>query len=96
MNGLYIHIPFCISKCRYCDFASFSGKLSTASAYVDAGCAEMEQYNGESFDTVYFGGGTPTVLDSALFEKLFCGIDKNFSISSDCEITVEVNPATVD
>ena len=96
MNGLYIHIPFCISKCRYCDFASFSGKLSTASAYVDAVCAEMEQYNGESFDTVYFGGGTPTVLDSALFEKLFWCIDKNFSISSDCEITVEANPATVD
>ena len=96
MNGLYIHIPFCKSKCRYCDFASYDGKLSTASTYVDAVCAEMELYKGESFDTVYFGGGTPTLLSEELFEKLFWTISRNFTLSSDCEITVEANPATLD
>ncbi len=96
MNGLYIHIPFCISKCHYCDFASFGGMLSLAPAYVDAVCVEMEQYKGESFDTVYFGGGTPTLLDVNLFGKLFDGISKNFCLTDDCEITVEANPATID
>lgn len=95
MNGLYIHIPFCIQKCRYCDFASYSGKMSTASAYVDAVCDEMKKYKGECFDTVYFGGGTPTVLDVEMFEKLFWTISENFYLSDDCEITVEANPATV-
>ena len=96
MNGLYIHIPFCKAKCRYCDFASYSGKLSTASAYVDAVCAEMAQYRGEKFDTVYFGGGTPTVLDISLFDKLFSSIHSCFDIAKNSEITVEANPATID
>ena len=95
MNGLYIHIPFCKSKCRYCDFASYSGCLDIASTYVDAMCAEMQQYKGMTFDTVYIGGGTPTVLGENLINKIFDNVYGYFDIVKGSEITVEANPATV-
>lgn len=96
MDGLYIHIPFCVSKCKYCDFASFSGMGYIADKYIDFLCAEMEKYKGHKFDTVYIGGGTPTVLDCNQLERIFTGIYNNFDIATGSEITVEANPKTVD
>ena len=96
MDGLYIHIPFCVSKCKYCDFASFAGKEHLADKYINAVCNEMQKYKDHKFDTVYIGGGTPTVLDCSALEHLFDSIYDNFKISPVSEITVEANPKTVD
>lgn len=95
MRGLYIHIPFCRSKCIYCDFVSFANKNDLKDEYMRKLCSEMTQYDGMSFDTVYIGGGTPTVLDDDDFKKLFAAIRSNFDIAPHSEITVEANPATV-
>lgn len=96
MDGLYIHIPFCKAKCRYCDFASYSGKENLIDEYINKLCLEMDEYQGHSFDTVYIGGGTPTVLGEKSFEKLFKNLYKKFNISENSEITVEANPKTID
>ncbi len=96
MDGLYVHIPFCVSKCKYCDFASFAGKEHLTDKYINAVCNEMQKYKGHKFDTVYIGGGTPTVLESNAFEQLFDSIYNNFKIAQGSEITVEANPKTVD
>lgn len=105
--GLYIHIPFCKSKCRYCDFCSFPHpKSDTVDAYLEALTQEIEgrgkticEYYGGSapqVDTVYFGGGTPTLLSAAQFGGLTDAIFRHFSVSEDAEITAECNPATAD
>ncbi len=96
MKGLYIHIPFCISKCNYCDFASFSGKQHIMQKYTEHLCNEMSLYKGNSFDTVYIGGGTPTVLPNKNIEQIFSSIFNNFTLAQNCEITVEANPKTLD
>lgn len=99
--GIYIHIPFCIQKCGYCDFCSFSGiDEKTKESYVDALCRDIEK-SGEICreyiaDTVYFGGGTPTLLTISQFEKIFSALRKSFDILPDAEITTECNPATAD
>ncbi len=95
MRGLYIHIPFCRSKCIYCDFASFAGKNDLQDKYIDKLCAEAQRHRGLAFDTVYIGGGTPTVLSEDNFKKLFAAIHSAFDIMPHSEITVEANPATV-
>lgn len=96
MKGLYIHIPFCIKKCRYCDFTSFTEKEGCFAAYVNAVTEEMKQYGGESIDTVFIGGGTPTVLPAKLLCRLTDAVFKNFNVSADCEFSVEANPGTID
>lgn len=99
--GLYLHLPFCIKKCLYCDFCSFPRPdAELVSAYVDALCRDIEK-NAEncraySVDTVYFGGGTPTLLPISEFEKIFLSIEKSFSLSDNAEISSECNPATAD
>lgn len=95
MRGLYIHIPFCKSKCKYCDFASFAGKEGLIKQYTDALCKEAQMYEGMSFDTVYIGGGTPTAVDVESFEKILHMVKCKFNISPDYEFTVEANPATI-
>ena len=95
MAGIYIHIPFCKSKCKYCDFASFSGKEDIMDSYVSYLCDEIANYQGLDFDTVYIGGGTPTTLSQKNLEKIFDAIYKNFNICDNSEITIEANPATV-
>ena len=92
--GLYIHIPFCLSKCHYCDFYS-STSLSALPRFLDALFKEMEMYrNGfNSFDTVYIGGGTPSLLSPQQLENILVRIWGNFDLISDSEITVETNPA---
>lgn len=96
--GLYVHIPFCKSKCKYCDFYSMP-KYELETSYVDRLKKEIEYYSkqfaGTKVDTVYFGGGTPSSLNSGVLSGIFDKINACFSIESDAEITVEANPDTV-
>lgn len=93
--GIYIHIPFCKKKCYYCDFISFAGKEEIFKSYVEAVVKEIENANLRKYniETVYIGGGTPSILDSKEIEKILYKIKPN--ISEDVEITIEVNPGTV-
>ena len=97
--GLYVHIPFCIRKCAYCDFASFSGVDSNVRArYIDRLCEEIESYRTEEkigVDTVFFGGGTPSLLSSHELSRILASARSAFKISPDAEITMEMNPGTV-
>lgn len=95
MKGLYIHIPFCIKKCEYCDFLSFSDSDKYFDVYTKALINELKQYNGTEIDTVFIGGGTPSVLPSELIERVCNGIKANFKLLSDTEWTMEINPGTV-
>lgn len=90
--GLYFHIPFCKNKCPYCDFFSVKYDENTAAEYVGKICAEMKKYSGE-FDTIYFGGGTPSIMPARFIGQIIDCARKNFVISPDCEITVECNPS---
>ena len=74
MLGLYVHIPFCVSKCHYCDFYSEAGKLHLLDDYLKALLTEAEQYRGLSFDTLYIGGGTPSLLGAAALEEMMRGL----------------------
>ncbi len=94
MKGLYIHIPFCLQKCKYCDFVSFTS--GDKSAYIDALCNELSIYKGEKVDTVFIGGGTPTALSLPLLCKLLAHIKDTFIIAENAEWTIEANPKTVD
>ena len=92
--GLYIHIPFCASKCLYCDFYS-STSLPALPLFLDALFKEMAMYRNRfsSFDTVYIGGGTPSLLSPQQLESILVRIRENFHLISNSEITVETNPA---
>jgi len=95
---LYIHIPFCIKKCLYCDFLSVSYNESLAKAYTDALCKELalkKNLAGE-LKTIYIGGGTPTILPDECFKQLFTCLKENYSYAASAEITVEANPGTID
>lgn len=99
MAGIYVHIPFCKSKCRYCDFASFPDKINLAESYMACVYREMakrkRQLENYSFDTLYIGGGTPSVVDENYIAMLVAAARKNFNLAKDAEITVEINPGTV-
>lgn len=98
MSGIYIHIPFCKKACTYCDF-HFSTSLKYADDMVEAICAEIVHKKDRITDqvgTIYFGGGTPSVLPFKSFEKIFDTITRNFSVSSEAEITIEANPDDLD
>ena len=100
MAGIYIHIPFCRSKCRYCDFVSYPTKLGFADAYMACVLKEMQfrakDLQGKSFDTVYFGGGTPSVIDAKWITGCMNQIRACFRLSEKAEVTIELNPGTVD
>lgn len=91
-NGLYFHIPFCRSKCPYCDFFSVKYDKELAEKYVERLCGEIKKYSG-SFDTIYFGGGTPSILDSRLIGRIINAAREQFDIADNCEITIECNPS---
>ena len=122
--GLYIHIPFCVRKCRYCDFLSFpcgekgTNDEETRLAYTEALIRELTEWgarygksaakeakdnaearqaeqNARVVDSVFFGGGTPSLLEPYLFERAAACIRQQFAVAEDCEWTVEVNPGTV-
>lgn len=91
-NGLYFHIPFCRSKCPYCDFYSVKYEKELAEKYIDKLLNEIKKYKG-NFDTIYFGGGTPSIINSDLIGKIIKTAKEQFSVSKSCEITVECNPS---
>lgn len=94
MSGIYIHIPFCKQACHYCDF-HFSTSLKKKSDLVDAICKELVFRKTElkgDIKTVYFGGGTPSLLTSLELKKIFQTIFSNYSLSANPEITLEANP----
>jgi oxygen-independent coproporphyrinogen-3 oxidase len=94
-ESLYIHIPFCLRKCGYCDFLSvpFDGSLSER--YVEALIKEVGLQPRGRLKTVYIGGGTPTVLSAESIRRLFSALGEHFDMSGDAEITVEANPGTI-
>ena len=106
-TGIYVHIPFCVQKCRYCDFLSFSSEREGVSRYVDslireirsfhlpkepAGC--MDGSHKIEADTVFIGGGTPSILPVEHMERIFEALSERFRLSENAEITVECNPGT--
>ena len=97
-SSLYIHIPFCATKCYYCAFNTYSFHKEQAKTYLDALRTEMELYAPQtaSLQTIFIGGGTPSILSAKSLERLFADIKKHFQISPNTEITVECNPGTVD
>lgn len=95
MPGIYIHIPFCVKKCKYCDFASYPSQISKKSEYIDALICEMEKYKGYSTDTVYIGGGTPTCLSNSELEIILNNVNSLFNLEKNTEFTIEANPGTV-
>lgn len=108
--GIYVHIPFCIKKCAYCDFVSFGGcDDNLKERYVEALKKEIrdkdakdvlendeEKFSNNKVDTIYIGGGTPSVIDSKYIGEILDEIKKKYSVSEDAEITIEVNPGTID
>ena len=99
--GLYIHIPYCIHKCGYCDFNSHPIKQDEMNHYIDALVAEMKHYaktysNTNIIRTIFLGGGTPTTLTAYQLERILKECVSEFTVASDAEITIEANPATID
>lgn len=97
---LYFHIPFCVRKCLYCDFLSAPAEEKTRDAYMEALLREMrgraEAYREYLVDTVFIGGGTPSVVNALWIERLLQAVYQCFSVSEEAEISIEVNPGTVD
>ncbi len=99
MLGLYIHIPFCVKKCKYCDFNSFKLNVDEKRKYLNSLKREMELYKenleDKSIDSVFVGGGTPSILNEEEIKILFQNIKNNFQIKDSAEITMECNPGTL-
>jgi oxygen-independent coproporphyrinogen III oxidase len=97
--GIYIHIPFCRSRCSYCDFATGAYESGLAERYVDAVVSEVKRfdYGGAALDveTIYLGGGTPSLLSAAQASRILEAVRARFSVSRDAEVTMEMNPGTV-
>lgn len=97
MAGIYIHIPFCKQKCLYCDFVSGQGCDADMEEYQSALMNEIESTDiKEEVDSIFFGGGTPSVYPVKYIEEILGLIKSKWKISRECEITIEVNPGTVD
>jgi len=100
--SLYIHIPYCVSKCPYCDFNSHVVTEIPEAAYTDALLRELELYGGaetwrgRTARSIFFGGGTPSIFKPSTIGKLLAWVAATFPIDADCEITLEANPGTVD
>lgn len=99
MLGLYIHVPFCAQKCYYCDFNSYKINSNQKKEYLINIEREMkfykEEFKDKCFDTVFFGGGTPSILTVDELQELVNNINENFNIKKDAEITIECNPGTI-
>ncbi len=92
--GIYIHIPFCIKKCAYCDFYSVAYDEHTANNYVDALINELSLFERREIDTIYFGGGTPSLLASEQVSRILSAINDRMAVCDGAELTLEANPAT--
>ena len=103
--GIYIHIPFCVKKCSYCDFTSFEGKEEYIEKYIESlkkeiennfivnNLIEKEKYE---VDTIYIGGGTPSSINSKYIKEVIDVVKEKFNLSNNIECSIEVNPGTVD
>lgn len=89
--GIYVHVPFCVAKCDYCDFASFEGMSDLAGPYVEWVCRDISESGISSCDTAFVGGGTPTSLGPDLLGRLIAAIPR----TDDAEVTVEANPESL-
>ena len=98
--SIYIHIPFCVRKCLYCDFLSAPASGETMEAYASCLCREIEAagklYPDYEVRTVFFGGGTPSILEKERICQIMEALRRAFCLAEDAEITIEVNPGTVD
>lgn len=95
---LYIHIPFCVRKCQYCDFLSFAAPLETREQYVFMLCREMAEWEKKEevvVSSVFLGGGTPSLLSEKQLEAIFTTLHENYQFTEDAEISIEANPGTV-
>lgn len=96
---LYVHIPFCVSKCAYCDFLSWSADAAWRQEYVEMLVSEIRQakesYKAYRVTTIFLGGGTPSILSAEQIERIFCALWESFRVEEDAEITIEANPGTV-
>jgi len=96
MFGVYIHIPFCRTKCPYCDFVSVPVGGDPPDAFVDALCREIAAFDGpDRADTLFFGGGTPSLVPPADLERVLEAVRRRFRLAPDAEITLEANPDDV-
>jgi oxygen-independent coproporphyrinogen-3 oxidase len=97
--GIYIHIPFCRSHCSYCDFATGMYTSALAGRYVPNLAKEIESFSevetAETVDTIFFGGGTPSLLSPAQVEMILNAVEERFTVSAGAEVTIEINPGTV-
>ena len=97
--GIYIHIPFCRARCSYCDFATGAYESALAERYVRAVASEIRDFKASverhAVDTIYFGGGTPSLLKPAQVAHILEAIHARFSVASDTEVTMEMNPGTL-
>ncbi len=98
-TGLYIHVPFCGSKCNYCDFNSYVGKLDLAEEYFACMKKEIDLYRDEmvlnQIGTIFIGGGTPSCVEHRFIGELLNVIRERYNVSEPCEITIESNPGTL-
>jgi len=96
--AVYVHVPFCVRKCSYCDFNAYSGLGSLAEGYVQSVRQEISQSaeRGRHVSTVFFGGGTPTYLSGGQLAGILDDVRFTFAVDPDAEISAEVNPTTVD
>lgn len=99
MAGIYIHVPFCKSKCTYCDFASYPKEIGKTESYFACLYRELEgrarQLKDKTFDTIYIGGGTPSAVDGKFIAGAVRQVKKQFNLTDNPEITVEINPGTL-
>ncbi len=98
--SVYVHVPFCKSKCAYCDFESYAGKLQYADDYIGRVLAEAKraqtEYGAFGVPSVFIGGGTPSLLSKEQIGRILSGLSDLFKFDKDIEITMEANPGTVD
>ncbi len=98
--GIYLHVPFCASKCRYCDFYSFASSEKEIDRYTESMCREIvrtaPQFAERPVDTIYFGGGTPSLIGGERLNRLLQAVRDGFRVMADAEITVECNPDSMD
>jgi oxygen-independent coproporphyrinogen-3 oxidase len=90
--GLYVHIPFCEARCHYCDFVTFINSEDKTDSYIRALSHEFSLHQGKKIDTIFFGGGTPSILTPIQFQKISHLIRSQFDLSNLQEFTIEVNP----
>src|SRR2546422_3616993 len=94
--GVYLHIPFCRSRCSYCDFATGMYQSDIAETYVGAVCSEIHRWREveqpATVETIYFGGGTPSLLSAEQIERILSAVKDRFEVIDSPEITLEINP----